>query len=527
MRTRTIHLSLVRSQISFTVGSALLLAASLASAQAAVAPRAAAPSEPAPAAPVAPTATEPGPATAPSSELGTSDPAAALDASAPAVAPAPSAQPAQPPAGAAVAADAVATPEASGETAAQAEDSADQVAEELSGEAGKVNIYGFTDFTYSRLLSDRAAMNVPPAWYPSFYVGNFNLYFGADLGKKWRTLSEVRFTYLPEGVQTTQFAADGTTTTTRNNSAYPDYADYNAEKKVGGVIIERAYLEYAAHPLFTIRGGQFLTPYGIWNVEHGTTVIVGTTRPYVIGANLFPARQTGLEFYGSYGVSSTQVGYHVTVSNGRGPVDTYRDLDKNAAIGWRFWVEQDTSFGTFTLGTSGYKGRYTDRLQTTTIAPNAAGLLEWKYDYPIQSEYRELALALDLKWTYKGALFQSEAIVRDMAYENGTRPRPVGPAGATPAWTPDQRTSGFYALAGYRLPWMGVMPYFGGEYYYLGKASFFPDALAIWGGLNIRPTERVVLKLQATHAVMLTDWLDGWQTPKAMNQLITQAAWSF
>jgi hypothetical protein len=407
------------------------------------------------------------------------------------------------------------------------ESAADTITEELSGGAGKLNFYGFADFTYSRVLSDRSAFNVPPQWYPSFYIGNFNLYLDSNLGEKWHALSEVRFTYLPDGVQSTSYdATTGASTVTRNNAAYPDYADYNGEKKVGGVIIERAYLEYAAHPLLTVRGGQFLTPYGIWNVEHGTTVIIGTTRPYVIGANLFPARQTGLEFYGTYGVSSTQFGYHLTFSNGRGPVDTYRDLDKNTAVGWRLWVQQDTSFGTFTLGTSGYKGRYTDRLQTAVIGPDSSGKIDWKYEYPIQSEYRELALAMDLKWTWKGAVFQSEGLMRDVAYNHGTRPTSFSMGGLT-SWIPDQRTAGFYALTGYRLPWLGIMPYVGGEYYYLGKTSFSPDALAFWGGFNVRPTEYVVLKLQMTHAVMPTDWLDNWKKPNALNQLIAQAAWSF
>ncbi|HMA95448.1 MAG TPA: hypothetical protein VKP30_22320 [Polyangiaceae bacterium] len=401
---------------------------------------------------------------------------------------------------------------------AQAEEAAaSQVSDDLKDETGKINLYGFTDFTYSHVFSDRRQLNVPPAWYPSFYIGNFNLYIGSDLGKGWRTLSEVRFTYLPDGAMVYDYA---TNNNTRTSTVTQDYSDYGRNVKVGGIVIERAWLEYAAHPLLTIRGGQWLTPYGIWNVEHGTTVIVGTTRPYVIGAELFPQRQTGLEFYGSYGFSSTQVGYHLTLSNGRGPIDAYRDLDKNKAVGWRLWAQQDTDFGTFTIGTSGYKGRYTDRKQITSITNGS--LL---YDYPVQQEYRELSLALDAKWTWKGALVQGEAIVRDMAYADGGRPPPQVPTGTS--WQPDYRTMGFYALGGYRLPWLGVMPYFGGEYYYQSKTIFFPDALAIWGGFNVRPTDRIVLKLQGTHSMYPTDWLDGMKKSKSLNHLIAQAAWSF
>lgn len=406
-----------------------------------------------------------------------------------------------------------------GEASAQEDEDAQRIAEDLSDEGGKVNIYGFADFTYSQLMSSREAFNVTPAPYPSFYVGNLNVYLDANLGHKWRSLSELRFTYLPDGAQQTDPSTGAAGP--RINAAYPDYSDFNRNVKVGGVIIERAWVEYAAHPLLTIRGGQFLTPYGIWNVEHGTTVIIGTTRPYVIGSEMFPNHQTGLEAYGSYAIDSTQVGYHLTVSNGRGPIDQYKDLDKNKAVGWRLWLQQDTGFGTFVLGTSGYKGRYTDRSQV--MAMNGTSL---NYTYPINSEYRELSLAVDLKWNWKGAVFQSEAIMRDVVYENSTRPPATAFDGGPQGWSADTSNFGFYAIGGYRLPWLGIMPYFGGEYYYLGKTSFVPDSAAFWGGLNIRPTDRVVLKIQETHAFFPADW-SGMTKPPKLNVLTTQVAWSF
>lgn len=527
MRTFALSLMSQRSHAPFAATVALLLGTSLASAQTAPAAPAAGPA--APAAPGAAPASEPSPTATPT-EPGAATAAGAVDATELAAAPAATADPNAVPAQASAGVDAGATTTSATDTSDEAlasDESAAQITEELSGGTGKLNVYGFTDFTYNHVFSNRSGWNVPPAWYPSFYVGNLNLYLGSDLGKGWRTLSEVRFTYLPDGTQATTFNPDGSTTTTRNNAVYEDYADYNHKVRVGGVIIERAYLEYQAHPLLTIRGGQFLTPYGIWNVEHGTTVIVGTTRPYVIGADLFPVRQTGLEFYGSYGFSSTQVGYHLTLSNGRGGVDTYRDLDKNKALGWRLWVQQDTDVGTFTLGTSGYKGRYSDRLQTTVMDFATPGAIDWRFDYPIQSEYKELALAADVKWSWKGALVQGEAIVWDKAYDAATRPTNMGAPGAPPTWTPDQRNAGFYALGGYRLPWLGIMPYFGGEYYYLSKVSFVPDSFALWGGLNVRPTDRVVLKLQFTNARFPSKFLDGWKKPPVLNQLIAQAAWSF
>ncbi len=38
-------------------------------------------------------------------------------------------------------------------------------------------------------------------------------------------------------------------------------------------------------------------------------------------------------------------------------------------------------------------------------------------------------------------------------------------------WAPDNRAWGFYFQTGYRLPWYGIMPWFGLEYDHLGKSS--------------------------------------------------------
>jgi len=379
----------------------------------------------------------------------------------------------------------------------------------------KLNLYGFADFTYSTQFGrfDYA----PPA--SSFAVGKLNLYAGADLGDNWRALSEIRFMYLPNG--TTPQASAASPSPTRIDTTVADYTDLGRPVRWGGISIERAWLEHTFHPAFTLRVGQFLTPYGIWNVDHGSPVIIGVRRPFIVGEALLPEHQTGLEGYGSLNFGPSQIGYHLTLSNGRGPIDTYQDLDHNKAVGGRVFFKHDASFGTLTVGASFYKGKYTDAHSEFSISPTGDLVIS---NALVQS-FDELAFAADVKWELGGMLVQSEAILNDTAYDDPGRPPAFALDGGPPGFNLDSRRMGIYGLAGYRTSFLGIMPFFGGEYYQVGANSLTPPAAAVWGGLNSRPTPRVVLKAQFTHS-----WFDGkfpGKNPGHFNGLDLQAAWSF
>ncbi len=396
---------------------------------------------------------------------------------------------------------------------AAAEEAASGAAQ--SSDAYRLNLYGFADFTYTTQLTE----NILGAQPPSFYVGNFNLYADASLGENWHSLAEVRFMYLPHGQVpfNGQFSPDAT----RADTTVGDYTDINRPVKWGGIAIQRVYLEYRFLSWLTVRGGQFLTPYGIWNVDHGSPTIIGVHRPYIIGESMFPSQQTGLELYGSGLVGPVELGYHLTLSNGRGPIDAYQDFDHNKAVGARIFVRHRSELGTLTVGGSGYRGKYTDR--TVQISFNAAN--EIVFSQPLQAQYDELSLAADLKWEMGGFLLQAEFVSNEVAYNDKVRP-PIQVPVTPPGSTPDNRRSGFYALTGYRFPFLGIMPWGGGEYYFVGHHSPTPDVAALNFGLNVRPTARVVLKAQYSHAWFPTDSTMG-AAPGVVNLLDLQAAWSF
>jgi hypothetical protein len=389
-----------------------------------------------------------------------------------------------------------------------------QFAQETAGsDEYKLDVYGFADFTYG-LSVERWEFGPPN---DSFAVGNLNVYLAANLGGSFKSLAEVRFTYLPHGSTT----SGPTAPSVRTDTTSGDYTDLNRPVRPGGIIIERAHLEYEAHPLLNIRAGHFLTPYGIWNVDHGTPVIVGVRRPFIVGESLLPESQTGLEIYGTHLLEPVKLGYHLTLSNGRGPIDTYQDLNKDKAVGGRLFAHADTGLGAFTLGVSGYRGRYTDKSQQFTL--DAQGRVS--IPHPVTADYKELSLATDLKWELDGFLLQGEAIMNDVVYGH-LRPTDPFAVGGPPGFVPDSRKVGVYGLTGYRFAFGGIMPFAGIEYYDTGRTDAFAQAAAAWGGINARPTPRVVLKAQYSYG-----WFpeDSPLLPENShyNAVDFQAAWSF
>ena len=447
----------------------------------------------------------------------------ATNGTAPAAPVAPAATPAAPPDAAppakATADGAAKTTEDDADAAAAAAAAAAEVdlAAEAQVEEYKLNFYGFADFQYSQALTKSTLEDRPS----SFAVGNLNLYFGSELGDNWRWLSEVRFMYLPNG-SIPYGTALSPNPGARVDTTVDDYADLGSSIRWGGISIERAYLEHTFLSWFTVRAGQYLTPYGIWNVDHGSPVITGARRPYIIGQELFPARQTGLELYGSGLVGPVELGYHLTLSNGRGPIDSYQDLDKNKALGGRAWLRHHSeALGTVTLGASGYRGRYTNSDPEASFSSEGSLQLS----EALTAQYEELALAADLKWERKGLLVQSEAVMSDRAYTDSVRPAAL-PQPGPPGRIPDHRRAGFYVIAGYRFPFLGIMPWVGIDYMSFGEINVYPTVSAYPMGVTMRPTARVTLKAQYTHVTFPSEPTLG-GTPKPLNLLDLQAAWSF
>lgn len=437
-------------------------------------------------------------------------PAAAASAAAPAAAAAP---------GIATAEPVVATTEANvaptegGSAAAELDDDQGGAADSLlNGEALK--IYGFGDVGYRHMLVPKSS-----PWlvylnrHPSIFVGHLNFYFDSQLSERWRALAEVRFTYLPQGGwQTT----DGVVH--HNDTRSADYMDFTRDHPVGGLMIERAFIEYSAASWLTLQAGQFLTPYGIWNVDHGSPVIIGVTPPYMVGARLLPDSQVGLLGFGRISlVDDLELSYALGVSNGRTDLIAYEDLDDNKALTARLALTYRGS-GELTLGSTLYAGTTTDNTRAIYFEGSSPKSRE-----DINYEVKERSLAADLRYINGPLHFQAEGVLNDRKFTDRGRPtQDVGLA-------PDRRNIGGYALVGYRTPLFGIMPYV--------KAESSPDpalqnlgvdqnVLLFTGGLNYRPVPRVVFKGEYTYG-FFPDHKPGTFGDNPVAGIDLQIAWAF
>ncbi len=378
----------------------------------------------------------------------------------------------------------------------------------------KLDIYGFADFSFGKLfLADNNRWNGYLSPKPTFGIGNLNVYFSGHLSSRVRSLVEVRFLYLPNGVST--IGPDGKVTTT--NTSVQDPVEIHRQLSWGGISIERAWVEFEAHELLVIRAGQFLTPYGIWNVDHGSPTIIGVRRPFVVTEALLPERQTGIEIHGRYAANWGTSGYHLTISNGRGIANEYIDQNDNKAVGGRLFATT-RKVGELTLGGSFFRGRQTAYDQNWT--QDAAGVTRL-ISKAIRDDM-ENSVAFDLKWMWQSLLVQAEFMTSHREFEDGARPRAQVPY---LAYEPDHRRWGGYGLVAYRTPFWNLMPYFLFEQMKFAIGDT-PNVAAIHAGVNVRPDPALVLKLEFFRV-----WFPG-ALPASMGKdnvsgLTAQVAWVF
>lgn len=301
-----------------------------------------------------------------------------------------------------------------------------------------LRFYGFADVGLQRLWADDEVAEISPETDKlTFVLGNVNLYLDANPSSDFRFLAEIRFGLFPSGSVSRAKGNWAFGPPIDTNVTDPSAANaFFTSLRWAGVMIERAHIDWTPSDLFNLRAGLFLTPYGIWNVDHGTPTRIMVSEPLFLSSQLIPSQLIGVEAFGTVAFLPWTLGWHMHVSNGR--IIGQVDFSDSKAIGGRLYLSTRNPFP-FKLGISGYLGDHEDVETTLSVRTTNYALNEY-------------ALSADLALDVGALRVRSELVVNWQIYEEGKRRVWAGSQSA------DVMHMGAYLVLAYQLPWAGLEP---------------------------------------------------------------------
>lgn len=374
----------------------------------------------------------------------------------------------------------------------------DVIADASAASPSTLRTYGFLDFGFQKFwASEKSQLNfLFPSKASTFVLGNANVFFDATPYEGWHSMLEIRFTNLPHGVERSFATADGSSQYEREDTRTEDFTAGSLRNNVvlGSIVIERAFAEYSLSDAIKLKGGYFFTPYGIWNLDHGTPTLISLLLPAFQADQFIPNRQLGAEIYGSTYVNDWELGYHAYVGNSRTPSQV--DFTDDKSFGGRLFAGSTGSAVQKKFGISGYKGTGSD-IERTIVSVDP---------YVLESEetvsYEEWAVGADASVDVGKLRLRSEAMVQRRDYEPGKRGNR----------DPNMYSWDAYALAAYQLPWFGLEPYAYLEFMHYpstrGDSAWIPSV-----GLNVHFNPAVQLKTQYARAYFFDYVTDSDRNP--------------
>lgn len=364
-----------------------------------------------------------------------------------------------------------------------------------------LEIFGFFDLNLRWYNpDDNSTMEGMTAQNSSFFIGNLNLYFKSHLTQNISALVEIGFTMMPHGVETS-FEESNFFHMEYGRIDTTAYHPFTFENRVlGSIFIERAQLNWSPRDYFGVIAGRFLTPFGIWNVDHGTTVLLPVNSPFFMARLALPLAQTGLQVYGKfYPFRNTYLDYAITCSNGRGPTEAVMDFDQHKALGGRLKLTYEGRDISVATGGYLYWGKTTDLIKRIdSLAP-----LHIETEKVMQ--YDELTGSIDLLVKIFGLRLQSEYVRGRIWHKIPTlRIYSMGQDIPSPLneHQPDFIKWGIYGLMAYEIPILTthgrslLTPYVWVEFYQTDDTMPTADAVIYVGGLNFKPIPSVVIKAE-------------------------------
>ena len=182
--------------------------------------------------------------------------------------------------------------------------------------------------------------------------------------------------------------------------------------------LERVHADLLLGDEVNVRVGKFITPAGIWNVDHGSPAILTIKQPYETSyLPMFPESQTGAQIFGHTSAGEHDLSYATWVSTGRSGskitgTGQYGPNPENLddwAVGTHLQANLAYLDG-IRLGGSFQTGTLRDAWEWATIPVGATGIdLAKETTIQVDSAYmREFCYGLDTKMEWKHFLLQAE-----------------------------------------------------------------------------------------------------------------------
>lgn len=350
-------------------------------------------------------------------------------------------------------------------------------------EAGAFKVYGFTDINFykdvyesNNFLSTRG--NVQPN--QQLYLNHLNTYFDWKPNDKVRMLAEVSYNrdpfqkqfaglrihpdsaaiygslYSQAGAATSQLAlqklkslglgsalseavlqhmADSIAADTLGKSTSSIIANIKAgslrsqpssSSKDNGISLPRVHADLLFSDLVNLRVGKWITPAGIWNVDHGSPTILTINQPNQTSfIPIFPESQTGLQLFGRSSAGDHDLYYNAWVSTGRNVdiqgLGDYAQAPKTLAdwsVGTHLQADLALGEASLRLGGTAHTGTMRGESNWTDISivgidlasnePYTAGLQTSSNSFTTDYYMRDVIYGLDTKLKWKGLLLQGE-----------------------------------------------------------------------------------------------------------------------
>jgi hypothetical protein len=375
----------------------------------------------------------------------------------------------------------------------------------------RFKLYGFTDVGLNRIwINEKSylANNLNAANATSFVIGNLNVYFDAQPVKSWRSLVEIRFTNAPHGEIATYGGLAGKFKRTTTEQLDPHAGSVGGAMWGGYTVIERAHVDWTELQYLKVRAGNFFTPFGIWNVDHGSPTLISVQLPGVIQLRQMPLRQTGVQIYGSAFKGDWELGYAATISNGRQELSNFA-FDDNRGFGGRLFANNEKGEATVKLGASFYTGRVRDQQIDVTGPPIA-------FESKSTFDAREIVGGVDASVDVGRTRIRSEVTMSSVAYEPGKH-EPAQALSVTPQYRPDSIETTGYLLLAHTLPFAPIELYGMADVLHGPLISIGDTLIAPSLGVNLRFTKATMLKTQVSETFFLDLRGRGTEHKSAMN----------